>query len=295
MRFNKKWLFAILALAASTAQAAEKGYTVKYLSAILEDGTLIHEPRRRNFPFRMEIVGDSEDVKFEGVKNGYPFVTASNGERYSVRLYNPLPVRVAVNLTVDGLNSISGKPSGISDGEKWMIDAYGSITVPGWQVNSGEARRFFFTDKPKSYAKWRGDQLGQDLEANCGVIGAAYFWNQRELDQYYEDHPSCRYTRNFQDGAALLGKKAETLSFSLRSDAAGADSNMLGAPAPAPEAQEQAGTGMGESGSNPTYQVDFKYDTGMYDIAQAVVIYYGFADSPRPNPFPSLSYAPEMP
>lgn len=138
MRINKKLLVALLALAASSTQAAEKNFNVKYRFAIMEDGGLIHEIRRQNYGFRVEIVNDAEGVKSEGSKNGYPFVTASKGERYSVRLTNPLPVRVAVNLTVDGLNSITGKPSGIADGEKWMIDPYSSITIPGWQVNGGK-------------------------------------------------------------------------------------------------------------------------------------------------------------
>src|SRR5208282_5948283 len=165
MRRNNWLLAVLLALAASNAQAALKDHTVKYRLAIMEDDRLIHEMRHQNYNFRMEIVDDSEGVMPETAKNGRPFVAAIKGERYSVRLYNPLPVRVAVNLTVDGINSISGQPSGISDGQKWMIDPYSSITIPGWQVSGGEARRFFFTEKPKSYAKWRGDETGKDLAA----------------------------------------------------------------------------------------------------------------------------------
>ncbi|HJT23914.1 MAG TPA: hypothetical protein VJ873_05020, partial [bacterium] len=195
MRFNKVLFAVLLALAASAVQAAQKDYNVKYRLAIMQDGNLIHETRHQTYGFRMEIVDDSEGLKPEMSKNGYPFVAATKGERYSVRIYNPLPVQVAVNLTVDGLNSITGKPSGISDGAKWMIDPYSSITIPGWQVSGGEARRFFFTKKPKSYAKWRGNQLGEDLAANCGVIGAAFFWSQEELDQYYDNHPIYRWTQ----------------------------------------------------------------------------------------------------
>jgi hypothetical protein len=68
----------------------------------------------------------------------------------------------------------------------------------------------------------------------------------------------------------------------------------LAAPA-APQAQEQAGTGMGERESNPTTEVAFHYDTGMYSLDQAVVIYYDFAATPSPNPFPAIAYSPEMP
>src|ERR1700722_1076812 len=140
-----------------------------------------------------------------------------------------------------------------------MIDPTSSITIPGWQVSDGNARRFFFTDKPKSYAKWRGDETGKDLSANCGVIGAAYFWNQAELNQYYDDHPIVRYTpcpmsfnifhNRGRHSACAPGMAAE-------------------APACAPESAEkdmkkedreeqQAGTGMGENESHPTIQVAF--------------------------------------
>lgn len=240
--------------------------------------------RRRPVDFRMEIVSDRSGVKPETYKNGRPFVAAHKDENYSIRLYNPLPVRVAVNLTVDGVNSISGKPSGIEDGQKWLIEPYGFIELRGWQVNGEESRRFFFTDKPKSYAKWRGDRLGKDLAANCGVIGAAYFWNQAELNRHYETRPIHPYRGGrWAEPAAALGAAAmENDSFQQKSAAARGDSL-------------QAGTGMGERESHPTTQVDFHYDAGMYSLSQALVVYYDFAPEPAPNPFPQLSYAPEMP
>lgn len=295
MRLNQMLLALSLALAATTAQATVKNYDVKYRLAILQDGTLIHDSRRQNYGFRVEILSDSEGVKPESVKNGRPFITASQGENYSVRIYNPLPVRVAVNLSVDGVNSITGKPSGIADGEKWMIDPYSSVTIPGWQVSNGEARRFFFTDKPKSYAKWRGDNLGKDLSANCGVIGAAFFWNQEELNQYYDDHPIVRYTQNSLPYSTFgfRDKKAMASDYATGAPAPSAQSYDARAAESAPE-QQQAGTGMGKSQSNPTYQVDFQYDTGMYSVAQAVLIYYDFAKTPKPNPFPDVDFAPQM-
>ena len=294
MRLNRMLLALSLALAATAAQAAVKNYDVKYRLAVLQDGSLIHEARRQNYGFRVEIVSDSEGVKPESARNGRPFITASQGENYSVRIYNPLPVRVAVNLSVDGINSITGKPSGIEDGEKWMIDPYSSVTIPGWQVTSGEARRFFFTDKPKSYAKWRGDSLGKDLSANCGVIGVAFFWNQEELNQYYDDHPIYRYTqRPLPYSASESRAKKDLAGDAAGAPAPSAQSYDAKAAESAPE-QQQAGTGMGESQSNPTYQVDFHYDTGMYSVTQALVIYYDFAKAAQPNPFPDVEFAPQM-
>ncbi len=299
MRLKPRFLALLLVFIASSAHSAVKDQTVKYQLAIMGDDGLTHQTRRQPFGFRVELVDDESGVMPEGSKNGLPLVTAAKGERYSVRLYNPLPVRVAVNLTVDGLNSITGKSSGISDGEKWMINPYSSITIPGWQVSDGDARRFFFTEKPKSYAKWRGEATGQDLSANCGVIGAAYFWNQAELDQYWDDHPIYRYTQSFSDN-----RDARFYSESNRCSTLGL---AQGAPACAPEnipekdmkkeesAGQLAGTGMGESESHPTIQVAFDFDRGMYSPDQAVVIYYDFAKVPEPNPFPAEDYAPQMP
>jgi hypothetical protein len=293
MRFNKVVAMGLLALAVSNAQAANQNFNVKYRMAIVEDNQWTHRIQHQFYGFRVEVLNDDEGVKPETLKNGHPFITASKGERYSVRLYNPLPVRVAVNLTVDGLNSITGKPSGIADGQKWMIEPYSSITIPGWQVSNGEARRFFFTEKPKSYAQWRGDNLGEDLSANCGVIGAAYFWNQQELDQYYDNHPIYRYSQNSLLTAPRAEKKCmPMMAYKPNCAGVGTNSNMdMAAPVP----QEQAGTGMGESESHPTTEVAFNYNTGMYSLDQAVVIYYDFDKTPSPNPFPEVGYAPEMP
>jgi hypothetical protein len=208
---------------------------------------------------------------------------------------------------VDGLNAITGQPSGIEDGQKWMIDPYSSIAIPGWQVSGGEARRFFFTGKHHSYAKWRGDNMGKDLAANCGVIGAAYFWNQGELDAYYDAHPQYSYNYTHRP-LALDGfrsecdvKKAEVPACGAMAEPESwmeAQDRAMAAPERARKvhkAKEQAGTGMGERESNPTVQVDFTYNTGMYQPSQALVIFYGFAERPVPNPFPAVSYAPEMP
>jgi len=299
MRLNKVLWMGLMGLVAVNAQAAVKDFDVKYSQAVREDDRYFHENHRQPYGFRMEVVSDSDGIKPEGSRHGRPFVTAEKGERYSVRLYNPLPVRVAVNLTVDGLNSISGKPSGISDGQKWMIEPYGTVTIPGWQVNGGESRRFFFTNKPKSYAKWMGDEMDKDLAANCGVIGAAFFWSQRELDGYYENHPICRYTYHPYPYASSSDRIANQamggLSAAPASRAQAERSGTLDFGMKKSEPREQAGTGMGERESHPTYEVAFNYDRGMYSLSQALVIYYGFGEKPVPNPFPALGYAPEMP
>jgi hypothetical protein len=190
------------------------------------------------------------------------------------------------------LNSLTGKPSGITDGAKWLIEPYRSIEIRGWQVSANETRRFFFTDKPTSYAQWRGEHLGKDLAANCGVIGAAFFWSQKDLNRYYDDRPQVRYTQIYSpvasSGARLQNSPPEAKK-SFSSTRGIAPSEVADAATP------QAGTGMGAVESHPTEMIDFDYDTGMYKARQAVLIYYDFVHEPTPNPFPDMSYAPEMP
>ena len=285
-----------LALLASGARAAVKNFSVAERIPVILDGERTYESRRESYPFRLEIVGDDDSSMPEDRRGGRPFVAARPGERYSIRLYNPLPVRAAVNVTVDGLNTISGKPSGIADGDKWMIEPGSYIVLRGWQVNSGEARRFFFTDKPGSYAAWQGETHHLDLAANCGVVAAAFFWNGAELKQYVDDHPVYRETprRWTEDmsgpGGATRAAKARRLS---RDGAAG---GAAAAASGASAAEQEAGTGMGERESHPTQQVEFTFDAGMYKPSSALAVYYDYPKpAVRPNPFPSLTFASEMP
>jgi hypothetical protein len=282
-------LAALYLFSTTSAQAAYQFMPVTIRQRIVEGNREHYQTSRPAMPFQVEVISDDEGLKPETARGRHSYIAARRDERYALRLHNPLPVRVAVNLTVDGLNSIDGKPTGIRDGQKWLIEPYGVITIRGWQVNGQESRRFFFTDKPKSYAKWRGGGLRKDLSANCGVIGAAFFWNQTELDAYYREHP---LYRPYAWYGGCMNRRVAKLSESrgASADAIPKESSLSAAP---PEKKQEAGTGMGEREVHPVIDVAFNYDSGMYSVKDAVVIYYDFAQ--EPNPFPALSYAPEMP
>ena len=100
---------------------------------------------------------------------GRRYVEALRGAEYEVRIRNPLPVRVAVALSVDGLNSIDARRSTGWDASKWVLQPYQTVTISGWQVSSDRARRFYFTSESDSYAA----RIGQP--ANLGVISAVFF------------------------------------------------------------------------------------------------------------------------
>jgi hypothetical protein len=97
------------------------------------------------------------------------YVEAMKGAEYEIRIRNPLPVRVAVALSVDGLNSIDARRTSAWNASKWVIRPYETIVVGGWQMSSERARRFYFTTEDDSYAA----KLGQ--RSNLGLISAVFF------------------------------------------------------------------------------------------------------------------------
>ena len=101
--------------------------------------------------------------------DGRWYVEARKGREYAIRLRNPYAVRVAVALSVDGLNTIDARETTASDARKWVLGPYETVTISGWQTSLKEARRFEFTTEERSY----GAALGKT--ANLGVISAVYY------------------------------------------------------------------------------------------------------------------------
>ncbi len=279
-------LFFFFALATFSTQvlAANKSYTFRCRTKVIRDGIVHYEKRSYTYNFLVEVISDDIGTKYETYKNGHPFITANLEERYSLIIHNPLPVQTAVNLTIDGLNSITGKPCRPDDGSKWIIGPYSYITIRGWQVSGVDARRFYFTSKEASYASWRSNSWGKDLSVNCGVIGTAYFWNKKDLERYFEQNPVYEYTR-----------KPVPYNGHRRMDKENAP--CMKEKALAGEAEERAGTGMGERESNPVESIRFEYNTGMYKVKDTLIIFYDFAKvRPKPQPFlEERDFAPEQP
>jgi hypothetical protein len=97
------------------------------------------------------------------------YIEALKGREYAIRLRNPYAVRVAVALSIDGLNTIDARQTTAAAARKWVLDPYETVTISGWQTSKTEARRFEFTTETRSYAQ----ALGKT--ANLGVISAVFF------------------------------------------------------------------------------------------------------------------------
>ncbi|HXV76138.1 MAG TPA: hypothetical protein VD788_07440 [Candidatus Polarisedimenticolaceae bacterium] len=100
---------------------------------------------------------------------GRSYVEAIEGREYSIRVTNHEPRRVAVALSVDGLNTIDAKSTSAREASKWILDPGESITIDGWQTSGSTARRFYFTSEDRSYGAWLGRR------ENLGLISAAVF------------------------------------------------------------------------------------------------------------------------
>jgi len=118
--------------------------------------------------FGLEVVLDGS-VRPEYRARGAIYVEAMRDRPYVLRITNPLPVRVAVALSVDGLNTIDARRTDARTASKWVLGPYESVEIPGWQVSGADARRFFFTGERSSYGAWLGKT--DDL----GVIEAVFY------------------------------------------------------------------------------------------------------------------------
>lgn len=101
--------------------------------------------------------------------DGRSYVEARRGREYAIRIRNPYGVRVAVALSVDGLNTIDAKETTAWRARKWVLAPYETVTINGWQTSHTEARRFEFTTEDRSYGRVLGST------ANLGVISAVFF------------------------------------------------------------------------------------------------------------------------
>ena len=168
---------------------------------------------------------------------GKSYVEALAGQEYEVRLHNRMPDRVAVALSVDGLNTIDARRTTAWNASKWVVEAYGTISVGGWQMSSRAARRFYFTSERDSY----GAKLGQT--ANLGVISAVFFRERRPV--VVPVTPPQPYPRPYEeDGTRRDQPKSSAGGLSSESP-----TMRRGEVAPAPD-DDYAATGIGRSVQN---------------------------------------------
>jgi len=196
--------------------------------------------------FAVEILIDGvPQEKYPG--RGKVYVEAVKGVEYALRIRNPLSVRVAVALSVDGLNTIDAKRTTATKASKWVIPPHGSITVGGWQMSSNRARRFYFTSEPDSYAA----KLGRP--SDIGMISAVFFREQSRITEIVPPP----YSRRDSGTRSETERHAERPSASADGAAKSGSSRER---AIAPE-DDYAATGIGRSVDNSVYLVNLNLES----------------------------------
>ena len=266
--------------------AAQGGGGADYRGRRPAGGVVAQQSAQRQFGVEVLSGGGPRDTY---PARGRIYVEAIEGEEYALRLSNPLPVRVAVALSVDGLNTIDARRTTAREASKWVIPPYGSITVGGWQMSSTRARRFYFTDERDSYA----NKIGRP--SDVGVITAVFYRERRNRSDIFQPPRSHESQSRGSGGEDRNTSKRSTQS---SSDAPAAANTQRGGESarvmPAPDADDDyAATGIGRSVSNDVWSVQLDLEP---NPAAEVTLRYEFRDAlvrlgvlprnytPRPDP-----------
>ncbi len=236
-----------------------------------------------SFGFGLDVLVDGRE-RPEFASRGTVYVEALRGHDYALRLSNPTGTRVAVALSVDGLNTLDSRHTTARDARKWVLAPYETVIIPGWQVSNAASRRFVFTGERGSY----GAALGktQDL----GVIEAVFFRERlpyrvqrwwKEEDRRRERIPSNENTdssaaapaadgrgddrdlskkRSSSDGGEAEGRIAQNEPSGTARDHS--QKSLSTSPVPSPKlSDEYAATGMGRRTQFGVTQVDLELES----------------------------------
>ncbi len=254
------YLAAILLMA-----AAWPGNSQPYFPPLPDAPQRETRPAPRESAFSVDVLSRGDAVE-KYLLHGRLYIEALENAEYEIRVHNPSGVRVAVALSVDGLNTIDAQRTSAANASKWVIEPYGTITIKGWQVSGNRARHFYFTNERESYAA----KLGQT--ANFGVISAVFF---RELRPAVVITPAPRRPRQ-DDESRAADASAPSASRSI----AGKGKNKADG--------DYAATGIGQDVRHDVTWTQMELET---QPAASVALRYEFRDAlvrlglkPRPRP-----------
>jgi len=212
--------------------------TIATVTGTAQNSTQDRITKRMPYPrFELEVLVDGRPLA-EYRSRGRTYVEALRGAEYELRLRNSSPDRVAVALSVDGLNTIDAQQTSAWNASKWVIEPYQTITITGWQMSSERARRFYFTTERDSYAA----KLGR--HADLGVISAVFFRERNRPVPITRPSESSQRSDS-REGAAAAG-------------GAGSAQPKLRAEAPR---DSEAATGIGRSVRNDVREIDMDLES----------------------------------
>jgi hypothetical protein len=181
-----RWILSVATFLLAIGLGTGTVLLFRHANAAVAQDSVSERLTRRPYPnFEMDVIVNGRPLA-EYYARGTTYVEALQGAEYDLRLRNSSPERVAVALSVDGLNTIDARHTSAWNASKWVIEPYQTITISGWQMSSERARRFYFTNERDSY----GAKLGQT--ANLGVISAVFFRERRRIVPVTPPYPITR-------------------------------------------------------------------------------------------------------
>jgi hypothetical protein len=234
-----RWALSVMAFLLTIGLGTGTFLLLRHVNAaVRQDSTPERLTRRPHSNFEIDVIVNGRSLA-EYYARGRTYVEALQGAEYELRVRNSSPDRVAVALSVDGLNTIDARHTSAWNASKWVIEPYQTITISGWQMSSERARRFYFTNERDSY----GAKLGQT--ANLGVISAVFFKERGRIVPLTPPYPITR------------DKMAPEQSAKSRSGEAARDSR---AAAPSRD-EDYAATGIGRNVRHDVRWVDMDLES----------------------------------
>jgi hypothetical protein len=233
--------------------------------------------RYRPWPgeFDVQVIVGGRPVPQEAV-GGERRLKVAAGTEYELRLTNPLSERVAVAVSIDGLNVIDARHTGAWDASKWVIHPRGTLTLSGWQVGPERARRFYFTTERDAYAT----RIGRPGE--FGVISAIFYRERQTASEIIRHRPAVPERRD------TVAAEADAPA-AERSAPGGDGGSARRRQTPSWRHDGQAATGIGSSVPSEVREVSRELEP---HAVAAVTLRYDFRQSP-PRPIIVPGFAPE--
>jgi hypothetical protein len=120
-------------------------------------------------PYSVAVMVNGKSVQYH-FHNNKCFIEARQGTEYSIKVSNDSYVRALAEISVDGINVISGKPCDkLKRGEGYIVNGNSSIDIKGFRKDSNTVGAFKFCKKSDSYCNEAG------LGGNNGVIGVRIY------------------------------------------------------------------------------------------------------------------------
>ncbi len=150
----------------------------------------------KNSKYEFKVLVDRKNIK-EYEYRGDTYIEGRKGSNYELYFKNNTYNRVEVIFSVDGLSIIDGKTAS-DKSTGYIVNAYDSITVPGWKINSSKVAQFQFqpqNDKSNTtYVELLAEEGFNVDTGNQGVLGCMVFVEKpKDVTQVIHHYPYYSY------------------------------------------------------------------------------------------------------